>query len=52
MTSCNKKYPFSTAFKLCFKEIFAKGKTNRAISERDSRLLARRADKRLVKNHI
>jgi hypothetical protein len=26
MTYCNKKHPFSTVFKLCFKEIFAQGK--------------------------
>jgi hypothetical protein len=26
MAYCSKKYPFSTAFELCFKEIFAKGK--------------------------
>jgi hypothetical protein len=26
MTDCRKNYPFSTVFKLCFKEMFAKGK--------------------------
>jgi hypothetical protein len=36
MTDSDKKYSFPTEFKLCFAEIFAKGKTGRAISYRDN----------------
>jgi hypothetical protein len=49
MAYCRKKCPFSTAFKLRFKEIFAKGKIGRAISYRDNRRSARSGDRRLVK---
>jgi hypothetical protein len=41
MTYYSKNYPFSTAFRLRFQEIFAKG---------NRRLLARNADRRLVRN--
>jgi hypothetical protein len=48
ITYCDKKYPISTALKLGYKEIFTKRKTGRAISYRDSRLLALCAKRRLV----
>jgi hypothetical protein len=48
MTYCSKKYPFSTAFKLRFKEILPKEETGRAISYTDSRLSGLCADRRLV----
>jgi hypothetical protein len=42
------KYPLSTRFKLRFRERFAKGKTGRVISYRDSRLSALHADRWLA----
>jgi hypothetical protein len=48
MTYYSKKHPFSIACQLYFKEIFAKGKTDRAISDRDSSLSGRSTDKRPV----
>jgi hypothetical protein len=48
----NKKYRFSTALKLCLKEIFTKRKTVRVISSRDSRRSARNADRRVVKQEM
>jgi hypothetical protein len=51
ITYCSRKYPFTTAFILHFKEMLAKGKTGRSISYRDSRLTVQSADRRLVNKH-
>jgi hypothetical protein len=48
MIYCSKKYLFPIAFKLCFKDIFGKGKTGRAIFYRDSRLSAQSTDRLMV----
>jgi hypothetical protein len=45
----SQKYLIGIAFKLCFKEIFAKEKKGQAVSYRDSCPSAQSADRRLVK---
>jgi hypothetical protein len=52
MTCCSKTYRFSTALKLPFKEIFAKGETYKVISCRGSPLSALRTDRRRVKSSL